>query len=901
MDEARIEELVDQMTLEEQVSLLAGANFWETVPLPRLGIPAIRVSDGPNGARGGGSLIGGVSAAAFPVGISLASTWNPALVQRVGHALAEEARSKGACTLLGPTTNIHRSPLNGRNFECYSEDPYLASRLVVGYITGLQERGVAATVKHFVANDSEYQRMTISSDLDDRTLREIYLPPFEAAVKEAKTWALMSSYNRVNGTYVNESIPLQVDILKKEWGFDGLVMSDWFALHSTVEPMNAGLDLEMPGPAMYRGQKLLAAINAGEVNREMVRDAVRRLLRLMGRVGAFENPELQPEQALDTPEHRAIIREAGAEGIVLLKNNGVLPIAAEALSQVAVIGPNAQTAQIMGGGSAQVNSHYRVTPFQSLRSELGEQIELSYEAGSTNHMMLPKIESQLLRTAADGQSGLKASYYNSDDLSGAAVWQTIEKDSEKMWFGDIGPGIDPQHFSVRMQGVLIPDKSGNYQLSLVSAGLSRMFIDDQLVIDNWDKHQTGDAFFGTGSLETITNIELQAGQAYAIRVEYSRVKATMLGALRMGIFMPLSENAIEHAVALARQADVALVYVGTNGEWETEGYDRAGLSLPSDQDALVAAVAAANPRTVVVLQTGGPVSMPWLNDVAAVIQAWFPGQECGNAITDVLTGVVNPSGKLPQTFPLRVEDNPAFVNYPGENGHVAYGERIFVGYRYYEKKDIPVLFPFGYGLSYTSFAYSNARLSANSISPHGTLTVEVDVTNTGQRAGQEIVQLYIRDAKASVTRPEKELKGFAKLALQPGETKTASMSIDMRSLAYYDDLRFAWVAEAGDFEAVVGASSADIQARLPFTLGESVVLPLTQQRRALTIKNQLHELLSDSAAHAVLERYLPGFSAHPQLQMALSMTLTGIANFVPDQVTPGMLSAIAAELEMLNL
>lgn len=900
MDEARIEELLEQMTLEEQVSLLAGANFWETVPLARLGIPAIRVSDGPNGARGGGTLIGGVSAAAFPVGISLASTWNPALVQRVGNALAEEARSKGASVLLGPTTNIHRSPLNGRNFECYSEDPYLASRLVVGYITGLQERGVAATVKHYVCNDSEYQRMTISSDLDDRTLREIYLPPFEAAVKEANTWAVMSSYNRINGTYVNESIPLQVDILKKEWNWDGLVMSDWFALHSTVAPMNAGLDLEMPGPALYRGQKLLDAINAGEVDREMVRDAVRRLLRLMGRVGAFESPELQPEQAIDKPEHRSLIREAGAEGIVLLKNDGVLPLSPEKLAQVAVIGPNTQTAQIMGGGSAQVNAHYRVSPFQGIRSQLAEQVELSYEQGSTNHMFLPKMEAHVMRTSVDGQPGLKATYYNSPDLSGAPIWETIQTEGEKMWFNEIGPGVDPSNFSVGLEGILIPQQTGRYELSLVSAGLSRMFINDQLLIENWEQRKPGDAFFGTGSAEAIASIDLQADQPYKLRVEYSRNQAVMLAALRIGMFMPLGNDALEKAATLAKQADVAIVYVGTTAEWETEGYDRAGLSLPGNQDELVAAVAAANPRTVVVLQTGGPVLMPWLNDVAAVIQAWMPGQECGNSITDVLTGAVNPSGKLPQTYPLRIEDNPAYLNYPGENGHVTYGERMFVGYRYYEKKDIPVLFPFGYGLSYTSFAYSNARLSASTISPTGTLTAEVDVTNTGKRAGQEIVQLYIRDIKASVSRPDKELKGFVKLALQPGETKTASMTIDMRSLAYYDDLKFAWVAEAGEYEAVIGASSADIQATLSFSLGETVVLPLTQQRRKLTIENQLHELLSDAEAHAVIERHLPGFSAHPQLSMAMSMTLPSIANFVPDQITAAMLQAIAAELEALG-
>ncbi len=900
MDEARIESLLDQLTLEEQASLLAGADMWETVPIPRLGIPAIKVSDGPNGARGGGTLVGGVTAACLPVGIALASSWNPDLVRRVGNLLGEEALTKGARVLLAPTTNIHRSPLNGRNFECYSEDPYLSARLVVAYIKGVQDRGVAATVKHFICNDSEFERNTISSDLDERTLREIYLPPFEAAVKEADTWAVMSSYNKVNGTYVNESAWLQVGILKDEWGFDGIVMSDWFATHSTADAMNGGLDLEMPGPTQQRGAKLVAAVEAGEVSADVVREAARRVLRLIERVGAFDDPTIAEERAVDLPEHRAIARAAAAEGIVLLKNDGVLPLAPGQLSQVAVIGPNAKTAQIMGGGSAQVNAHYRVTPYEGVQAQLGEQAELSYEPGATNHMMLPHLQTRLVRTAS-GAPGFHATYYNSADFSGAPVWETTEASSEKMWFRDVGPGIDPQEYSLLLESTLTPDESGPFQFSLVSAGLSRLYIDDQLVVDNWDKRVPGVTYFGAGSTEAFGDYTLEKGRQYALKVEYSRSQSAMMGALRLGMFAPLTDDAIDRAVALAKEADVALVYVGTTGEWETEGYDRAGLSLPGNQDALITAVAAANPRTVVVLQTGGPVTMPWLGDVAAVLQAWFPGQECGNAITDVLTGAVNPSGRLPETHPMRVEDNPAFVNYPGENGRVYYGERMFVGYRYYDAKRIPVLFPFGFGLSYTSFGYGEARLSSSTIAADGTVTVSVDVTNTGERAGQDVVQVYVRDIQARLSRPEKELKGFVKLALEPGETKTATVTLDLRALAYYDESQRAWVAEAGEFEVLVGASAEDIRSRAALTLSETVNMPVGKApRRALTIDNQIHELLEDDAARAVIERHIPGFSEHPQMVMAQAFSLPQISAFAPTQITPDAVRAIAADLAALN-
>ena len=802
----QLETLLKAMTLEEQVSLLAGVSMWTTVPVERLGIPAIKVTDGPNGARGGGGLMGGVKAACFPVGIALAATWNAALVKQIGQALAEEAKSKGARVLLAPTVNLHRSPLNGRNFECYSEDPYLTAQLAVAYIRGVQSQGVAATVKHYVGNDSEFERMTISSEIDERPLRELYLLPFEAAVKEARVWAVMSSYNRLNGTSVSEHPRLLTAILKQEWGFDGVVMSDWFGTYSTAEALNAGLDLEMPGPTKHRGERLVKAVRDGAVSTDPLKESARRLLRLFSRVGAFADPVIPEEQAIDRPEHRALIRQAGAEGIVLLKNTGLLPIDPKASGKIAVIGPNAKTAQIMGGGSAQVNAHYSVSPFEGLAAH---GVELGYELGCTNYRLIPLLRAEI-----------NVTYYNSPDLSGAAVASANLAEAGLLWFSEVAPGVDPRNFSARLAARFTPAEEGEYHFGLVSAGRSRLLVNGQLLIDNWQSWRPGQNYFGQASDEQLARLTLQAGLGYELVVEYSAQVEGGLGikGVRLGVIKPLGDEALERAVQLAAAADLALLCVGASGEWDTEGQDRPHLDLPGRQDELIARVAAVNPRTVVVLQTGGPVAMPWLPQVAAVLQAWYPGQECGNAIADVLFGLLNPSGRLPQTFPVRLEDNPAFINYPGENGRVRYGEGLFIGYRYYDKKRLAPLFPFGYGLSYTTFSYDNLRLSAAAIAPGESLTVTLELTNTGQCAGQEVVQLYLRDPRAKLARPEKELKGFAKVELQPGESATVTLPLAMRALAYFDDAKAAWVAEAGDFVVLVGASAQDIRAQARFTL-----------------------------------------------------------------------------------
>lgn len=818
MNEQRIDTLLNAMTLEEQVSLLAGASFWTTVPVERLGIPSLKVSDGPNGARGGGSLVGGVKAASFPVAISLASTWNTGLVTRVGEALAQEAQSKGAQVLLAPTVNLHRSTQNGRNFECYSEDPFLSARVCVAYIQGVQSQDVGATVKHYVGNESEFERMSISSDIDERALRELYLVPFEAAVKEAGTWAVMCSYNKLNGTYASENRRLLTDILKREWGFDGVLMSDWFATHSTAESMNAGLDLEMPGPAKYRGQKLLEAVRAGEVRAEAIQDSARRMLRLLTRVGAFERSAPAEEQAIDRPEHRALIRRAGAEGTVLLKNEGVLPLDPKRLKKVALIGPNARTAQIMGGGSAQVNAHYRVTPYEGIQAWLGERVVLGYEAGCSNHKLLPLL-----------QGPLTAEYFNGRGLSGEAVSGTSLTQAE-VWFSEPAPGVSADNFSARLSTRFTPVEDGEHHFGLVSAGLSRLLVDGRLVVDNWSAWKQGETYFGAGSEEATGKLALRAGQAYEVTIEYATPAEGVMGirAVRAGVTLPMGDEHIERAARLAADCDVALVFVGHNGEWDTEAVDRPHMDLVGRQNELVSRVASANSRTVVVLQTGAPVALPWLDAVAGVLQAWYPGQEAGNTIADVLFGAAEPSGRLPQTFPVRLEDNAAHGHYPGGNGRVRYGEGIFVGYRHHDTKHIPPLFPFGFGLSYTSFAYGNLRLSAEALQPEDTLTVTLDVTNTGQRAGQEVVQLYVRDEQSSLPRPEKELKGFLKVDLAPGETKTVTLTLGMRALAYFDDARAAWVAEAGRFEVLVGSSSRDIRARAAFTLQGEWVRPPAQ-------------------------------------------------------------------------
>lgn len=791
----QIESLIARMTLEEKISLLAGADAWHTVAIPRLGIPAIKTTDGPLGARGV-DFPSSPTSACFPCGTALAATWNPELVRQVGRALGEETWSKGARILLAPTVNIHRSPLAGRNFECYSEDPYLTSRMAVAYIQGLQSQGVAACIKHFVCNDSEFERHTMNSQVGERALREIYLRPFEMALREAHPWAVMSSYNRINGAYASENNHLLLDILKGEWAFDGMVISDWFGTYSR-NVVRGGLDLEMPGPARWMGKPALEAVRRGEVGEAVIDDKVRRILKTLGRVNAFECPELPAEQAIDKPEHRALARQAAAEAIVLLKNeNSILPLDRERVKSIAVIGENARWASILGGGSVRVHPHYVVAPLEAIKSKVGDRAK--YSIGCPIHRTPPLFDQSWWTDEPI------LHYFGNRALAGEPVHTETTRKAALDWFGGSLPNVDPTNFSLRLTGTFRVPESGNYQLYLQGVGPSRLFVDGKKIVDLWrddeEWHRGAEA-----------DLPLVAGQQYSLTIEYGCDPDSPWRSLRFGAMPPLPPDPMQEAVALAAQAEVAIVFAGLTNEWESEGFDRPDMELPGAQAELIERVAAANPNTIVVVNAGSPIAMGWLGKTAGVLQAWYLGQETGNAIVDILFGDANPSGKLPTTWPKRLQDNPAYLNYPGENGHVLYGEGLFVGYRFYDKKDVEPLFPFGYGLSYTTFAYRDLRIGAPEYTAGDTIRVSVEIENTGRRAGQEIVQLYLRDVASHLVRPEKELKAFVKVALEPGEARRVEFALGEESLSYYDPAVKGWIAEPGEFEVLVGSSSRDIR------------------------------------------------------------------------------------------
>ncbi|MEO6014985.1 MAG: glycoside hydrolase family 3 C-terminal domain-containing protein [Devosia sp.] len=822
MSEDRIRELVEQMTLEEQVSLLSGGDIWSLPAIPRLGIHPLRVTDGPNGARGGGSLIGGVKSAAFPVGIALGASWNVDLVREIGAALADEVKSKGAHVSLAPTVNIHRSVTNGRNFECYSEDPVLTAHLAGAYITGLQEQGISATIKHFVGNESEIERTTVDSMVDERTLREVYLVPFEHAVKVAGTWGIMSSYNQLNGTFTSENHWLLTQVLRREWHYSGIVMSDWFGSHSTAPTITAGLDLEMPGPPRDRGQKLVDAVKAGEVTADAIRERVTNIVRLMVRTGAIDDDRAYEEIADDRPAHRALIRRAGAEGTVLLRNQGnVLPLDPGSLKKIAVIGPNAKVVQIMGGGSAQLNPHYAISPWQGLAAVFGES-RMVHAVGASNNRFEPMLNARF-----------DVEWFDSLDLSGEIIDRTTHQGGEVFLFElPTGKFTRPDVWSARYSTLYTPNETGEYRIGIASAGYSRIKVDGKLVVDNWSKWKAGRTYFEEGSDEAVGTILLEQGRACRIEIEFARKapKIFALSAFRVGIGMPLGDEAIDDAVAAADLADVAIVCIGRNGEWDTEGSDLLDIELPGRQNELVGAVAAANPNTIVVLQTGGPVEMPWIDEVAAVIQAWYPGQEAGNAIADVLVGAAEPGGRLPQSFPIRWNDNPTHSQdreiYPGLNGKVRYEEGVFIGYRHYDRQGIAPLFPFGFGLSYSSFELSDLAVDDSRFESDGTVSVWVSVTNIGNRPGSEVVQLYVGDDASSVPRPVKELKAFAKVALAPGEIRRLKLDLTDRDFAFYSVAARHWVVEPGGFTLMVGVSATDIRLTAQLERSNRLMLPV---------------------------------------------------------------------------
>ena len=812
MTGASPEALVDQLTIDEQVSLLAGVDFWHTASVDRLGIPAMRVSDGPVGARG--TRFDGPASLAVPCGTALAATWDPDLVERVGHVLGRETKAKGASVLLAPTVNLHRTPVGGRNFECMSEDPYLTSRIAVAYVRGLQSEGVASCIKHFVGNDTEFERMSIDSQIDERTLRELYLVPFEAAVKEAGVLAVMTAYNRINGSLAADSEAMLRGVLRGEWGFDGLVISDWFGLHSTVEALAAGTDLEMPGPTRFRGQALLDAVGRGDVTAEQVRGAALNVLTLMDRVGALASEGPGPELTRDVPDDRALIRLAGASGMVLLRNvpdesgTTTLPITRDGVRRVAVLGPNAALGQIMGGGSAHVTPTHVVHPLEAIVERLRPHgVEVVHAVGCTINRRLPQLDLRLC-------GPVTIDYFaDPDDLdeddADPAVTSTIGT-ARLMWVADpIGRSDANPEYGARISTTFTPDVSGEWSFGVESVAAARLLVDNDVVLDNAEL-AIGGSFFGTGKAELTATAALEAGRSYKLDVEIRHRRTGMgLGGVNIGAEAPYAGDRMIDAVDAAAAADLSIVIVGTNDDWESEGWDRAELDLPGRQDELIRRVAEVCPRTVVVINAGSPVAMPWAESVPAVLMAWFPGQEMGDSLADVLFGEVEPQGRLPVTFPRRLEDTPAFEHHPGRNGVAPYLERRLVGYRWYDTVGREPLFAFGHGLGYADVSITSARV----LDP---FTVEVDLTNTSARAGVGVVQIYAhRDGHDGAgDDADQRLSGFAKLDVPPEGSTTTVIALDPRTYQAWDVSTHAWMEVPGVHELRVGTSSREVAERL---------------------------------------------------------------------------------------
>ncbi|KAK7716884.1 hypothetical protein SLS63_010891 [Diaporthe eres] len=804
---------LSQLTQEEKVSLLTAADFWRTKAITSKGIPAAKTSDGPNGARGG-IFVGGTKD----------------LLYEVGQHLADEVKARSAHILLAPTVCMHRHPLGGRNFESFSEDPLLTGKLAAQYIQGLQQKGVAATIKHFVGNEQETHRLTINSIVQERALRELYLKPFEIAVREANPWAIMSSYNLVNGVHADMNTLTLKDILRGEWGYDGTVISDWGGVNSTEESIVAGCDIEFPFSTKWRFEKVLDALKKGNISQADIDQAAENALTLVHRVTGGEAYTEEPERQDNRPETRALIREAGTQGLTLLKNEGgILPINPKT-AKLAVIGPNANRAIAGGGGSASLNPYYNTLPLESIK-KAAEQ-EVIYAQGCHINKWLP-VASPYCKTE-DGKQGVTIDWFAGDKFKGQPVVQQRRTNTD-LFLWDSAPlsQVGPE-WSAIARTSLVPTISGRHTISFMSVGPGKLYLDDKLALDLWDWTEEGEAMFD-GSVDYLVEVDMEAGKAVELKVEMtnelrpiSKQKQFNMthkyGGCRIGFKQEDKVDYLQEAIEAAKQADVAVVIVGLDAEWESEGYDRQTMDLPSDgsQDRLVQAVVKANPNTVVVNQSGSPVTMPWADEVPAIIQAWYQGQEAGNALADVLFGFKNPSGKLPCTFPKALTDTPAYHNWPGENLGVVYGEGLYIGYRHYERAKIAPLFPFGHGLSYTTFEYGRPSLSGRVLSEDGpALELLVAVSNIGDADGFETVQIYVHDEKSRLPRPERELVSFEKVFLERDQTRHLRIRIDKYAVGYYDTSLRAWIAEEGRFEVLIGASSADIRRKISFEVKES--------------------------------------------------------------------------------
>ncbi|KAI7974661.1 hypothetical protein EIK77_003809 [Talaromyces pinophilus] len=779
-----------------------GNDFWHTVPVERLNIPSVRTSDGPNGIRGT-RFFNGVPSACLPCSTALGSTWDVELLEQIGGLLGDEARSKGVHVLLGPTINIQRSPLGGRGFESFSEDGLLSGILAGHYCKGVQSKGVGATLKHFVCNDQEHERMAVDTIVTARALREIYLLPFQHALRICQTACFMTAYNKINGIHTVDS-----DFVFR------------FGTYSTSGAINAGLDLEMPGPTRWRGENLHHAVNSRKVADYVLDERVRNVLKLVDFAQKSGIPFDAEEKGLNRPEDQKLLRRAAAESIVLLRNNNdVLPF--DKTKPIAVIGPNSKVAAYCGGGSASLPPYYTVTPFEGIST--ASKADVKFSQGAYAHQTLPLL-GPLLKTLDGEKQGFVFKAYLEPPEKRTSDSKPVDEIHLVSSFGFLAdyknPRIPGDLFYADMEGTFTPEEDGLYDFGVTVIGTGKLFVDGELVVDNATTQRQGIAMFGSATVEETGSKELKAGQTYKILFQYgSRPTSKLenrsiidfgLGGFSFGAGKRLSpEESIQQAVDLASKTEQVVLVAGLNGEWETEGHDRENMDLPPGTDELISRVLEANPNAAIVIQSGTPVTMPWADKANVLAQAWFGGNELGNGLADVLYGDVNPAGKLSLTIPARLQDSPSYINFSSERGRVLYGEDIYVGYRYFEKTGVKPLFPFGHGLSYTTFKRSDLSLQVDTEKPvledGETVTASLTVTNTGSVAGAETVQLWMQPPTLeNIRRPVRELKGFTKVYLQPGEKKTVSITVEKKiATSFWDEIRNSWASEKGDYTVLI--------------------------------------------------------------------------------------------------
>ena len=787
--DARAEDLLSRMTLEEKIDYIGGFKGFYIRGIERLDLPEIKLTDGPVGTHKDGR------STAYPAGVLSASTWNRELVYRLGEQLGRDSRARGVHILLGPGMNILRSPLCGRNFEYFTEDPYLNSRIAVQYVKGLQDQNVVATLKHYAANNQEWDRNNVSSDIDERTLHEIYLPAFKAAIQEAGAGAVMDSYNPVNGEHATQNGYLNNTVLRDMWGFDGIVMSDWSATYDAVAAANGGLDLEMPRAKWMNREQLIPAIRDGLVSESTIDEKVRRILRIIFRFGFFDNPQTDSSIPLDNPQGAETALDLAREGIVLLKNDGgLLPFDKLKVKSVALIGPNAG-AYISGGGSSYTFPFHCVSVLDGLKKT---GVEVMYAPGVPT-LVETVAKSVFYTGAGSSERGLKAEYYPNPRLKGEP--EKVQTDSivniGNGWhIADERKGIPYDHCSVRWSGVIRPEKTASYRFVVRGFDGFRLKVGEKMVINEWRDQ-------GITTREAV--LSLEKGREYPVVLEY------FANVHPVDIAFGWREDRLlfDEAVEIARRADVAVVNVGFNESSERESNDRT-FELPQYQDSLVQCIAEANPKTVVLMNSGAGVDMTgWIDKVPSLLQLWYAGQEGGTAVAEILFGKTNPSGKLPVTFDRKWEDNAAAPYYydPDGDKRVAYGEGIFTGYRHYDLNEKKPLFPFGYGLSYTSFEYSALKVEKLG---NNRVKVSFDVTNAGDCDGAEIAQIYVAPVNPTVERPVKELKGFDKKFIRKGETVRMEILLDESAFSYYDVNQHGFRCDAGKYRIMVGSSSDNI-------------------------------------------------------------------------------------------